>query len=114
LYTSVNKKTDTSTNTIIPAVTTLNIADIRIPMIVLIVLKRIVAIRVFLKERLSFRAHMPGITKRATTSMVPITFIDKTMVMAVRRSKIIVKRFVGMPFIFESSSSKIMARSSLR
>ena len=84
-------KNVTSTSTIIPAVTMLNIAEVMMPAVVLMMLKSIVASKVFLKDRLSFRAHSPGITKRAITSIVPITFMDSTIVMAVIRSKIIVK-----------------------
>jgi len=91
LYIRVSRKKVTSTNTMMPAVTTLNIAEMIMPVVVLRVLKRAVDRRVFLKERFSFRAHMPGITSRATTRIVPITLIDNTIVMAVSRSKIMVR-----------------------
>ena len=103
-----------STSTMMPAVTMLNIAETMMPVVVLMMLNSAVVSRVFLNERFSFRAHNPGITSRATTSIVPITLMDSTMVMAVSMSKIIVRRFVGMPIICESSSSKIIESSSRR
>jgi len=69
----------------------LNMAEMIIPVVVLIVLKSVVVSRVFLKERFSFKAHSPGITKMAITSMVPIILMDNTIVMAVSISKIIVR-----------------------
>ena len=114
LYIRVIMKKVTSTSTMMPAVIMLDIAETIMPVVVLMVLKSAVVSRVFLKERFSFRAHKPGITRSATTRIVPITFMDSTMVMAVSRSKSIVSLFVGMPLIFESSSSKIMERSSRR
>jgi len=107
-------KKATSTSTMMPAVTMLNIAEIMMPVVVLMMLKSAVISRVFLNERFSFKAHNPGITKSATTSIVPITLMDNTMVMAVSMSKISVKRLVGMPIICESSSSKIIESSSRR
>lgn len=91
----------------------LNIADRIMPVVVHSVLKSVVVSNVFLKERLSFKAHKPGITKSATTSIVPITLMDNIMVIAMSKSKSAVKRFVGMPIIFAFSSSKIIESSSL-
>ena len=67
-----------------------------------------------MNEKFNFRAQSPGMTRSATTRMVPITFMDKTIVMAISRSKITFSCLVGMPSIRESSSSKTIDKSSLR
>ena len=113
LYINVSKKAVTSMNTINPAVTMLNIADRIMPVVVLKVLNSTVVSNVFLNDKLSFKAHSPGSTKSATTSIVPITLIDNTIVTAISKSNSIVKRFVGIPVIRAFSSSKIIESSSL-
>jgi len=109
----VSRKAVTRINTMNPAVTMLNIADSIMPVVVHSVLNSVVASRVFLNDMFSFKVHSPGITKSATTSIVPITLMDNTMVIAISKSKSIVKRFVGIPIIRAFSSSKTIESSSL-
>ena len=109
----VNKKNNTKTNTKTPAVAILNTAEKKMPTVVLTILKATPLIRVFLKDRFNFKAQSPGITISATTRIVPITFMDNTIVMATSRSNTIDNFYIGIPIILESSSSKTIDSNSL-
>ncbi len=101
-------------NTISPPVAMGIIAEIIMPSTVLVMLKPMAASIVFLNDRLSFNAESPGMTRSATTRIVPITFIESTMVIATNMSKAIESVLVGIPITRDSSSSKTIANISLR
>lgn len=97
-----------------PLVAKSNVAENKIPITVLVMPKPIAARIVLLNERLSCNADSPGRTRRATTRIVPTTFMESTIVVATSKSKAIDKLLVGMPITRESSSSKTKDKSSLR
>ncbi len=86
----------------------------RMPNMVLVMLRLTAARIVFLNDRLSCSAESPGRTRSATTRIVPMTFMESTIVVATSRSKVSDRVFVGIPMTRESSSSKTKDRSSLR
>ena len=103
----------TEVKTITPLVATAYIADRDIPMNMLKILNIIEANVVFLKDRLSCRAVILGRTIKATTSIVPITFIERTIVVAINISNIIDNKLTGIPDNLADSSSKVIDINSL-
>ena len=60
-----------------------------------------------------WRAVTAGNMSNAEMSIIPTTFMDKTTVTAVSKTKIVLMNFVLMPDAFAESSSNVMERSSL-
>jgi hypothetical protein len=59
-----------------------------------------------------WRAVTAGKMSNAEMSIIPTTFMDRTTVTAVSRTKIVLISFVFMPEAFAESSSKVMERRS--
>jgi len=66
-----------------------------------------------LKLLASWSAVTAGNISNAEINIIPTTFMDKTTVTAVRRTKIELMNLVLIPETFAESSSKVMDKSSL-